>query len=123
MNVNIEETDEYKAYLKTDKWKAIAGARLKIDGFKCNACRSEGTMNNPLEVHHLSYKHLYHEENWIYQDLVSVCHNCHKSIHAVMYRITDENGRRGWKDNQTIPRISVYTITGETMESRQIGNL
>ena len=118
---DIENTDRYREYLKTDKWKNIAAQRIRIDGYMCQGCGSRGTQNNRLECHHLSYKHLYHEENWIYQDLVTLCGNCHRTTHAIMCRITDPSGRRGWKDNIHIPQISVYTLTGEDMQSREVG--
>ena len=49
-------------YLKSDKWKAIAHERMKIDKYTCQMCGCRGTTTNPLEVHHLSYKHLYVEK-------------------------------------------------------------
>lgn len=114
---------KYEAYLKSDKWKAIAKERMEIDNHKCCACGSRGTTANPLEVHHLSYKYLYEEEKRIYQDLVTLCHLCHKQTHAIMNRQTDPNGRHGWKDNSNIPAISVYTVAGETIEGKEVGTL
>jgi len=113
----------YQAYLKTDKWKTIAKRRMDIDGNMCVMCGSRGTTGNPLEVHHLSYKCLYHEEERIYEDLVTLCHCCHKQVHALMNRQTDANGRHGWKDNSTIPAISVYTVAGHDIESREVGKV
>ena len=121
--MDIRDTEKYQAYIKSDKWKAIAKKRMEIDGHRCQGCGSRGTMLNPLECHHLSYKHLYHEENWIYQDLVTACHACHKTTHNIMYRITNEQGRRGWKDNGSIPLISVYTVAGETLENMEVGRI
>lgn len=110
----------YKEYLKTEKWKRIVEKRLKIDGYQCVMCGTRGTAENKLEVHHLSYKFLYHEEDRIYQDLCTLCHLHHKAVHALMNRITDPNGRHGWKDNSNIPQISVYTIAGDDMEFREV---
>jgi 5-methylcytosine-specific restriction endonuclease McrA len=110
------DNTEYKQYLQSDKWKAIANERLKIDNFQCVCCGSRGTPANPLEIHHLSYKYLYHEEERIYQDLVTLCHCCHKSLHNIMNRQTDEKGRRGWKDNRTIPAIHTFNVTGTQAE-------
>lgn len=118
--MDIRDTEQYKAYLRTDKWKAIAKRRIEIDNHTCVMCKSRGTMTNCLEVHHLSYRYLYHEENRIYEDLVTLCHSCHKSVHNLMCRITSPSGRRGWKDSYYVPQISVYTLTGETMENREV---
>lgn len=106
---------EYREYLQSDKWKAIAQRRLEIDDFKCVCCGSRGTTGSPLEIHHLSYKHLGNEQDRIYQDLCTVCHICHRQIHRLMSRQTDPSGRRGWKDASYTPDISVYTITGQEL--------
>lgn len=102
----------YEEYLKTDKWHTLSKARMQIDGNRCTMCGSGGTSNNPLEVHHMSYHHLYHEENRIYEDLVTVCRCCHKSLHRCMERITRPDGHRGWKDNPRIPNIHAFNING-----------
>lgn len=105
--------EEYKAYLQSDKWKAIAEQRLKIDGYRCCACGSRGTPSNKLEIHHLSYAHLGHEESRIYEDLCTLCHCDHKALHRVMERVTSPDGRRGWLSNPRIPPIHVFTYSGE----------
>ena len=117
------ENEKYQEYLKSEKWKRIARERMEIDGNRCVMCGCRGTTANPLEVHHLSYKFLGHEEERIYQDLETLCHACHKLIHAAMNRKTDPNGRHGWKDNCAIPAISVYTVAGEVLECREVGKL
>ena len=105
------ENTMYVAYLKSDKWRRIARARLEIDGYTCQGCGCNGTAVNPLEVHHVSYRHLYEEEKWIYEDLVCLCHVCHKLIHRVMNRQTSKDGRRGWKDGN-IPQVHAYNLNG-----------
>lgn len=113
---------EYEDYLKTPKWRAIALKRMEIDKNKCVMCQTMGTKTNPLEVHHLSYKHLGNEENRIYEDLVTLCHVCHKSTHNLMNRVTNAQGRRGWSNNQTIPKVSVYTISGADLEYKEVND-
>lgn len=108
------DNEKYREYLQSDKWKKIARQRMEIDG-KCVMCGCCGTSTNPLEIHHLSYKWLYHEEERVYQDLVTLCHCCHKQVHALMNRQTSADGRRGWKDNSTIPTVSVFTLSGDTL--------
>ncbi len=104
---------EYIEYLKTEKWKRIARKRLEIDNFKCCMCGCEGTTKNPLETHHLSYKYLGHEEDRIYEDLVTLCHACHKQLHRAMNRITNADGRRGWKSRADIPKVHSYNLCGD----------
>lgn len=114
--------EEYTAYLQSDKWKSIAKRRMEIDGNRCVMCGSRGTTANPNEVHHLSYKYLGHEEERIYQDLVTLCHACHKQVHALMCRKTAPN-KCGWKDRYDIPAVSVFTLTGREMQSKEVGKL
>lgn len=114
------ENEKYRQYLQSDKWRAISNKRMQIDGYRCVMCGSYGTSNNPLEVHHCSYRSLYEEQDRIYQDLFTLCHCCHKSIHRAMERITSPDGRRGWKNNPRIPQIHVFNISG-TIEHRTGG--
>ncbi len=96
---------EYKRYLRTETWKHKKQEREKIDHHVCQICGSSGTRLNPLEIHHLSYRHIGNEN--IYTDLVTVCNSCHKGIHKMMNRVTNENGRRGWKDTLSCSNVGV----------------
>lgn len=89
--------EEYNTYLGSADWKLIAEKRKEIDGHRCVMCRSIGTMNNPLECHHITYRNIGNED--VYKDVMTLCRNCHKSIHRAMNRVTDESGRKGWKDS------------------------
>ena len=115
------DNNQYKSYLKSGKWSEISHKRMEIDRFECQCCGSKGTSVNPLEVHHLSYKYLYHEENRIYEDLVTLCHCCHKSIHRVMNRVTSKSGKRGWRDNSSIPEVHVFSINGSEKNYIEVG--
>lgn len=114
-----ENDTRYAEYLKSDKWRSIAQQRMEIDKHTCQMCGCKGTTANPLEVHHLSYSHLYNEQNRIYEDLVTLCHACHKQLHKAMERVTAPNGRRGWKDNPRIPQVHIYTLSGNEIEFRE----
>lgn len=113
------DNHRYQEYLKSDKWKAIAQERLKIDRFMCQGCGCCGTPTNPLEIHHLSYAHLYNEENRIYEDLVTLCRACHKQTHKIMERTTSASGRKGWKDNPRIPQVHVFTVSGTDRQFKE----
>lgn len=109
--MNADDT-RYAEYLKSDRWREIAKKRLEIDNYECQMCGCKGTSINPLEVHHLSYAYIYHEDERVYQDLVTLCHCCHKQIHKAMERRTNEQGRRGWRDSSKIPQIHTFNIHG-----------
>lgn len=119
-----QDNTRYREYLQSDKWRAIAKARMDIDKYTCQCCGSRGTAQNPLEVHHISYTHLYNEQTRIYEDLVTLCHSCHKGLHSVMERVTNKDGRRGWKQNPRIPQVHTFNINGinETREVEIYGN-
>lgn len=118
-NKKTMTNEEYTAYIQSDKWKAIAKKRMEIDQHRCCMCGCRGTVLNPLNVHHLSYKSLGHEENRVYQDLVTLCFCCHKATHNLMDRQTDPNGRHGWKDSPHIPQIHVFNING-SIEHKEV---
>lgn len=93
-------TEEYGIYLLSAQWRQVAEKRKEIDGHRCVMCGSKGTQTNKLEVHHFSYKRVGNENPYV--DLVTLCRNCHRDVHRLMDRITDENGRKGWKDSLPI---------------------
>ena len=113
---NQDDNERYKEYLKSDKWKQLARKRYEIDNGVCQCCGSRGTIANPIECHHLSYSHLYHEEGRIYEDLVSLCRVCHKCVHRMMERVTNDKGRRGWLDSPRIPRVHTFCVNGTDIE-------
>ena len=52
---------------------------------QCAMCgRPEAKCRNGLQVHHITYQRLGHED--IYNDLVSLCPGCHKKIHSYYRR-------------------------------------
>jgi 5-methylcytosine-specific restriction endonuclease McrA len=109
----IMDNEKYKQYLQSDKWKAISKRRYEIDGYRCCMCGCTGTPANRLEIHHLSYRYLYYEENRVYEDLVTLCHICHKQLHKAMERTTSATGRKGWKDSERIPQVHVFDLGGQ----------
>ena len=114
---NESMTDsEYQQYLRSDAWKQKAAERLKIDELTCQFCGSRGTQLNELQVHHMSYRSVGGNED-VYKDLVTLCRSCHKGIHAMMNRKTSAEGRHGWKDQPGVPKIHVFTMSGEGIAS------
>lgn len=64
----------YKRYLNSPKWRALREAVLERDNHKCRFCPSRKN----LEVHHLTYEHIFNEQ---LEELVTTCEACHEHIH------------------------------------------
>ena len=61
-------------YMQSPEWKHKRALVLARDNFQCRICSSPSN----LQVHHLSYKNLYHEP---LSDLATLCGDCHTAIH------------------------------------------
>lgn len=72
---NARFNKAYLDYIHSEAWRDVSEKRKAIDDNKCCIC---GTENN-LEVHHLNYDNLGHED--INEDLVTLCSDCHKEVH------------------------------------------
>ena len=110
MQSNLESDDKYQQYIHSPQWAQKVKQRMEIDNYQCQCCGSRGTTEIPLECHHLTYDRIYHED--VYTDLETLCRACHKGIHRAQERITNQYGRRGWKNNPRIPKIHIFSITG-----------
>jgi len=67
----------YKDYLKSNHWKQIRKNKFisnqKVNLKKCAICGSEKN----LQIHHLTYKNLWNENN---KTLRILCNKCHKIL-------------------------------------------
>lgn len=76
---------EYNQYITSAAWEAKKEERKKVDDYRCVCCgRSEEHTRRGLQVHHITYERLGHEN--VYTDLCTVCGSCHKKIHAYYNR-------------------------------------
>ena len=100
-----ESQDKYREYLNSPEWHEKKRQRMQIDNFTCQMCGCKGSKLNPLNVHHMSYHHLYHED--VQKDLVTLCRSCHMGVHNMMNRVTNSyTGQRGWKDLLSVSMVS-----------------
>ena len=96
-NMSFSKADYFR-YLKSPAWQAKRQKRIKIDGHRCCMCgrTDEETI---LTVHHIRYNTFQNEDP--YRDLITLCENCHTSVHVLMNRVTginpDGSIRHGWK--------------------------
>lgn len=73
----IKELD-YRDFLQTPYWKAIAYEKKKKANFRCELCNKKGLLN----VHHKTYeRHGY--EFYNLKDLIVLCDDCHKKFHEI----------------------------------------
>lgn len=64
----------YRAYLKTEAWRALRAAVICRARGMCERCGKWPVVN----VHHLTYERLFHER---LEDLLGVCSKCHRELH------------------------------------------
>jgi len=71
----------YQDFLSTPYWSGISLYAKKKAGFKCALCGSGGNLN----THHKTYdRHGYeHTQKVIDEDLIVLCHDCHKKFHDI----------------------------------------
>jgi hypothetical protein len=70
----LNETFDYKQYLKSDKWKAIRNKILEKFNGTCVVCDAQ----TQVDVHHKTYKNIGHENE---DDLIVLCRTCHAKFH------------------------------------------
>ena len=98
--------DSYRDYLGSQEWRERKRQRLSIDEYRCQMCGCQGTTLNPLDVHHLTYHNIRHED--VEKDLVTLCRSCHLGVHSMMNRTTNAaTGQRGWKDQLSVSTVSL----------------
>jgi 5-methylcytosine-specific restriction endonuclease McrA len=75
----------YVDYILSPAWRAMRNWRLAEDKFTCRGCGRK----HELQVHHLSYERLGHED---IDDLITLCVRCHNDADFADQRseITDE---------------------------------
>lgn len=72
------ENKEYKELLKDPRWQKMKALVMIRDNFTCQHC---GATDKTLHVHHLKYN----GAPWdvAYEDLITLCEDCHKEVHSV----------------------------------------
>jgi hypothetical protein len=76
---NASETRrvQYRAYLRSPKWRSIRARVIERSGGLCEGCRE----SDATEVHHLTYKHIGDE---LLFELVALCDGCHERAHDIL---------------------------------------
>jgi hypothetical protein len=69
-----DRESEYQSYLSSPEWRALRKEALANAGHRCQVCNSP----KALQVHHRTYKNIFHEEP---EDLTVLCRDCHALFH------------------------------------------
>ena len=80
-------SEEYRAYLASDEWKARRLRAITLAGGCCQGCGA--APSDGLDVHHRTYERLGDERD---DDLLVVCRPCH--VEADRVRADETAGRR-----------------------------
>lgn len=69
-----ENRASYDDYLRSPQWKRKASLIMQRANHRCEGCLSRPA----TQVHHLTYKHKFHEFAF---ELIAVCETCHDRLH------------------------------------------
>lgn len=79
---------EYNLYLKSEDWRRKSAKVLRRANGQCEGCGAKAAS----QAHHLTYKNVFAEFLF---ELVAVCDDCHKRLHAVDEPPGDEQAEIG----------------------------
>ena len=107
---------KYYDYLKSPEWKVKTIQIHSIYNNKCAFCQS----TNNLNVHHITYRHLYYEP---LGDLILLCKPCHTLIYNLFQLYIDnmnmvDGNTNSWYTNRF--RHKVVDLIIESVTNREI---
>lgn len=73
-------TEEYKKYLRSEKWQKIRKSVFSARGKKCEIC----SKSKWLHIHHLTYERIFNE---LPEDLQILCRTCHEKAHGITNKV------------------------------------
>ncbi len=66
-------------------WRRKSNEILDRDDYTCRCCKSKTIQ---LNVHHLYYKKDFHIWDYENESLVTLCKDCHSTIHADLFKLS-----------------------------------
>lgn len=79
-----KHTDKYDRYMRSQEWAEKCLQRLEIAEHKCELCGRLEKNSKGLQIHHITYKNLGHED--VGNELIAVCGRCHLMLHKYYNR-------------------------------------
>jgi hypothetical protein len=65
-------------------WHLVRVKVLERAGWRCEHCGAIRGRKKALHIHHLTYKHLFHEDKHL-NDLIVLCDYCHRKEHGLLF--------------------------------------
>jgi 5-methylcytosine-specific restriction endonuclease McrA len=91
---------KYVDYLLSEEWGVIKTDMCEIYNSTCQDCLKK--VKFP-QVHHLTYKNIYHEEP---EDLTLLCKKCHNKIHGIKnIKFNKKNFKRLLAENKRLKKL------------------
>ena len=107
-------SEKYIKYINESlKWIKISDTIMERDEHRCVQCRR----NKNLNVHHLTYEHLYHEEKYP-TELITLCKSCHDKLHSSPNK-AELNKDFGNKVSKVLTEISLTFTDAELKAAKQ----
>lgn len=82
--MRAEQSEFYRLYMQSEEWYEKRRQRIWVDEGRCTMC-GRGSDSTKLQVHHLTYARLGHED--VMKDLATVCPECHRRLHRFYHRM------------------------------------
>ena len=114
---------DYRHFLKTPYWKAIAAHTKYRAGYRCQLCNSAYN----LVTHHRSYK-IHGREHAHMHELIVLCNNCHSKFHDKIpkpqfrAKSISESNPKARKSLAILILFSIIFLLLSTFEGRKTGN-
>ena len=93
-----QEKRQYAEYLVSEHWKKLRAAKIAESGRICFYCKS----TYHIQVHHMRYRSSWEDAEL--EDLVVVCEDCHRKIHAGKIKTTPSKKKKA-KKRKTVAKI------------------
>lgn len=79
IDFQINQRNNYEAYIKSEKWQEIRFLVFERDGFACVICKT----CLATDCHHKSYNNFGKANKEEINDCISLCHDCHVNVHII----------------------------------------
>jgi 5-methylcytosine-specific restriction endonuclease McrA len=94
----------YRAYLQSPEWGQFREIAFLYHGRVCSGCGA----SKRLEVHHMTYRNLFHES---VEDVEILCHFCHKTEHRIKNKKLGRGRKKRRRKYMNHPHYYEETVT------------